>query len=167
MPPVDEPRPQDITCRGGLHLPHPRHGGDSTGGDTTSTGTLHLRYPTAAGAATQAFATTTGILGLANTIVTVYTGATVDDYGDPTDGNTIAASNLAASITEKTRRIYRYDSDTPRTVRWYAVRLPNGTPVSQGDRIVDSTGTAYLVDGVTQQVNPVMACDLTLECRRA
>ena len=104
---------------------------------------------------------------LATHVVDVLTGTTTDDYGDATDGTTVAATAVPVSILERARRSDRYDSDTPRTVRVLAGRAPYGTPVTQGCRLRDTAGTAvWVVDGVTQQPNPVLTPDLVLELRR-
>lgn len=105
---------------------------------------------------------------LATHVVDVLTGTTAtDDYGDATDGTTVAASNVAVSIMERARRASRYDTDSPRTIRQLAGRAPHGTPVKQGDRLRDTSSTAvWVVDGITRPSNPILTPDLVLELRR-
>jgi hypothetical protein len=105
---------------------------------------------------------------LATHVVDVLTGTTAtDDYGDATDGATVAAANVAVSIMERARRTSRYGTDSPRTIRELAGRAPHGTPVRQGDRLRDTGSTAvWVVDGITQQSNPILTPDLVLELRR-
>lgn len=104
---------------------------------------------------------------LATHVVDVLTGTTTDDYGDASDGTTVAATAVPVSILEQSRRASRYDTDAPRTVRFVAGRAPSGTPVAQGDRLRDTASSAvWVVDGVTQQANPILIPDLALELRR-
>ena len=106
-------------------------------------------------------------LYLATHRVTVLTGATVDEYGDPVDGTTVVATDVPMSIVESTRRTMDYAFGTPRTVRITVGRAPYGTPVGQGDRVADTLSPAvWLVDGVTQQTSPVLTPDLVLDLRR-
>ena len=106
-------------------------------------------------------------LYLATHTVDVLTGTTADDYGDTADGTTVAATAVPVSIVESARRSQRFDTDTPRTTRSLTGRAPNGTPIRQGDRLRDTASTAiWIVDGVTQQSNPILTPDLVLELRR-
>jgi len=92
----------------------------------------------------------------------------VDVVATDLDGaETVAAAGLHASILRQSgsgrgATGFRYDeSSTPVTVR-----LPHGTPCTQGDQIRDTaTGTRWLVDTATTNYNPVMAMPVVATCR--
>lgn len=103
---------------------------------------------------------------LATHVVDVLTGTDVDQFGDPTDGTTVAAANVAVSILERSVRAYRHDSQTPRQIPSLAGRAPAGTPVKQGDRLRDVTsGQLWVVDRVTTPSHPVMPVGMTMDLR--
>ena len=107
------------------------------------------------------------MIGLATHIVDVLTGTTVDAYGDTVDGETVAATGVAVSILEQSRRVDRYDSETPRKVGNLIGRAPYGTPIRDGDRLRHNpSGTIWVVDAVAQNSNPVSTPPMILELRR-
>ena len=101
------------------------------------------------------------------TTVTVYGGTSTDAYGDPTDGTTVKASGVPASVLEQTRRVTRYGDSRPQTVRYTIGRVPSGTAVEAGDRVLDAAGTWWMVDSAHQMQSPVHTSDIVLDLRRA
>lgn len=99
--------------------------------------------------------------------ITVLGGLTgVDEYGDVTDGTTVLASGLCASILEQSRAVKRLDTQEPGVVRFLAARLPYGTPVTHGCRLRDeTTGQVWVVDRATRTANPVMVMDVVCDVR--
>jgi hypothetical protein len=106
------------------------------------------------------------MLAAATHLVDVLTGTTLDDYGDPEDGTTVAAASVPASILLQSSKTSRLDSDTPRQVDVYKGRVPAGTPVGQGDRLRTADGTLYVVDSVQQNTNPIIGAGIGLDLRR-
>lgn len=109
------------------------------------------------------------MIGMATHTVDVLGGVTAEDeYGDSTDGATVLAAAVPASIMEKTKTVGRLDGQTPRTVRVVVGRVPAGTPVVQGCRLRDTADSSrvWLVDAVAAQANPVMSMGVVLDLRR-
>lgn len=108
------------------------------------------------------------MMATATCTVSVYRGTVTDDYGDEIANNTTATyAGIPASILEQTRRVTTPDQATPRVVRWHAGRLPGGTDVRAGDRLVDEQGGAvYLVDAISSNGGASHGMDVLLDLRR-
>ncbi len=104
---------------------------------------------------------------VANTTVTILRGQDDDDYGDPMDNTTAAASGIPASICEINRSVRRRSDGTPRTVRQYVGRVPGCEDVRVGDRLRDeNTGTIYPVVSVRRPPTVIADQDWALELSR-
>lgn len=101
------------------------------------------------------------------TTVTILGGNTQSDFGDVLDSDTPAGAGIPASIIEG-RQIVSTESDAQaRAVLYYTGRLPNGTVVTEANRLRDErTGDTYLIDHVTRPHNPVIPADVRLDLRR-
>lgn len=104
------------------------------------------------------------------TTVTVYgvvEAADTDVYDDPTSDDTPTAVDVPASILEQSRLTTTHTSDRLQVVRSYTARLPAGTDVTAGTRLVDeATGYVYLVDATSQPANPHVVNDIRADLRR-
>ncbi|MFC5947073.1 hypothetical protein ACFQH9_02120 [Pseudonocardia lutea] len=104
---------------------------------------------------------------LANTTVSVLRGSTVDEFGDETDNETVAASGIIANIRETSSTFSDPGSTTPRVVRNVTCKLPSTTDVTETDRIKDETsGVIYTINTVTQEGGPGRTPDLALLLER-
>lgn len=94
------------------------------------------------------------MIGPANTEVSILAALDVNAEGDQIDVNEEAeAVNVPAGIVEvgygvrQGYRVSRNDSQTPRTVRRAVGRLPAGTPIAEGKRLLDQrTGKVWQID---------------------
>lgn len=103
------------------------------------------------------------------TTVSVYgsTATTTDDYDDQVVDDTPTAVGVPASILEQTRQATTSSSDMARTVRSATGRLPDGTDVAAGTRLLDEqTNTVWLVDSTSQNANPHLVNDIRCDLRR-
>jgi hypothetical protein len=106
------------------------------------------------------------VIARATTTISITRGETADGYGDATPNNSPLYQKVPASIIEQTRRVFTYDSPTPRTVRYYIGRVGAGTDIRNNDTILDEqTGVTYLVDDFSQPSNPTRAVDIKLDLR--
>lgn len=102
-----------------------------------------------------------------NTLVSILGGTVESDYGDVLDGNVPAAVHVPASIVEGRQVVATEGDQQARVIRYYMGRLPNGTPVTGANRLLDErTGDIYVVDNVTRPHNPTIAPDVRLDLRR-
>jgi hypothetical protein len=106
-------------------------------------------------------------MNLATTTVSILGGTSTDDFGDETDGTTVLASQVPASLIESTRTAMEPVTGTPRIVRTHVCRLPPGTTVDETHRIKDEqTDEIYIVVSVTRNANPVLAQSLRADLKR-
>ena len=106
-------------------------------------------------------------MNLATTTVSILGGAGEDAFGDETDGTTVLAAGVPASLIESTRTASEPVSGIKRIVRTHVCRLPPGTAVDETNRIKDErTGEIYIVVSVTRNSNPVVAQPLRADLKR-
>lgn len=108
---------------------------------------------------------------LANTRVTVLTGTTTSEWGDPVDSTTPSTNpaqrGIPASLIEQTRTVTTPESTVPRVIRYTVARLPAGVPVGNEDRIRDDrTNTIYAITAVTLPSGVGHTQDLRLDLKR-
>jgi hypothetical protein len=104
---------------------------------------------------------------LATTTVSILGGSSTDEFGDDTDGTTVLASAIPASLIESARTASEPVSGIKRIVRTHVCRLPPGTAVDEDKRIKDeSTDEIYIVVAVTRNANPVLAQPLRADLKR-
>jgi hypothetical protein len=104
---------------------------------------------------------------IATTRVSVLGGASTDAFGDETDGTTVLASAIPASLIESTRTAMEPVTGTPRIIRTHICRLPPSTAVDETKRIKDEqTNEIYIVVSVTKNSNPVLAQPLRADLKR-
>ncbi|WP_143674290.1 MULTISPECIES: hypothetical protein [Streptomyces] len=104
---------------------------------------------------------------MATTTVSILGGTSEDEFGDETDGNTVLASRIPASLVESTRTASEPVSGIKRIVRTHICRLPPDTAVDENKRIKDEvTQEIYIVVSVTKNSNPVLAQPLRADLKR-
>jgi hypothetical protein len=104
------------------------------------------------------------VIARATTTVTIFRGEGTDEYGDPTDENTIVATEVPASILEQTVKAWTEVTTLPRAYRWAKMRVTNGTDVQQNDRIYDErTGDTWTIVQISNRSNPVRRTDLRID----
>lgn len=104
------------------------------------------------------------MIARATTTVTIYRGEGTDEYGDPTDENTIIATNVSASILEQTVKAWTEVTTLPRAFRWAKMRVTNGTDIQQNDRVYDErTGETWTIVQISDRGNPVRRTDLRVD----
>ncbi|MCX4704356.1 hypothetical protein [Streptomyces sp. NBC_01373] len=104
---------------------------------------------------------------LATTTVSILGGSSTDGFGDETDGTTVLASAISASLIESTRTAMEPVTGTPRIIRTHICRLPPGTDIDEDKRIKDEqTNETYIVVAVTRNANPVLAQPLRADLKR-
>ena len=108
------------------------------------------------------------IVFLANRRVSILRGTVTDTFGDPKDLDTPVQTRVPASVRE-TRSIVTTVSDTRgQQIRLLVGRLPIGTDIRPGDRILDeASGETFIVDAIEPTAqSPVMDTGVRLDLRR-
>lgn len=106
-------------------------------------------------------------MNLATTTVSILGGTSTDAFGDETDGTTVLAAGVPASLIESTRTAMEPVTGTPRIIRTHICRLPPGTDIDETKRIKDEqTAETYIVVAVTRNANPVLAQPLRADLKR-
>ncbi len=104
---------------------------------------------------------------LPTTTVSILRGTSLDEFGDPVDNDTPAASGIPCSLIEQTRTMTTPESPTPRVVRYTIGRIGSGTDILETDRLLDEvTGDKYIVQAVSRLGNPVIRPDYRLDLKR-
>lgn len=110
------------------------------------------------------------MLSWATTTVSILGGSATDEFGDPTDGTTVAASGMPASLIEQSRILRDPTDPTPRVVRFTTCRVPPttaGLAITSDNRIKDeATNAIYIIDSITPPSNPAYPQDIRLDLRR-
>lgn len=100
------------------------------------------------------------------TVDIIGVGGTSDEWGDPTEDETLVRAGVPASITEN-RTVVATESDPQAVaVHYYTGRLPAGTPVTKDNRLRDAAGTLYSIDYVNVPNSPAVPGDIRLDLRR-
>ncbi len=95
-----------------------------------------------------------------------------DEFGDPMDIATVAATGRPASIIETRSVTGRQRTIAPRDerinqIKFYIGRMDGDEDVQSGDRVKDErTGAIYTLDFVTRPDSLVVRHDVRLELRR-
>lgn len=107
------------------------------------------------------------VIAIPNTTITILGGNTNSDFEDVLDSDTPAGSGIPCSIIEG-RQVVGTESDAQaRIVRYYTGRLPNGTVISDSQRIKDEkTGEIFSIDNVSRPRNSIIPQDVRLDLRR-
>lgn len=100
----------------------------------------------------------------ATTKISIFRGQGVDDWGDPTDNDTVVASGIRASIAEQ--KIYSRGEVTtqPRNLRYARMRVTSGTDIQTNDRIYDERlGQTWTITNISPLQNPAIKQDLRVD----
>lgn len=115
------------------------------------------------------------MIAVPNTIVSILRTPSPppeDEFGDPLDNSTPAATGRPASIIETRSVTGRQKAAVPRDerlnqVKFYVGRMDGNEDVRPGDRIKDErTGAIYTLDFVTRPDSITITQDVRLELRR-
>lgn len=89
-----------------------------------------------------------------------------DEWGDPTESETVVLAGVPAAITER-RNVVATESDPQAvTVHYYTGRVPAGTAVTKDHRLRDADGTLYSIDYVNVPRPIGTPGDVRLDLRR-
>lgn len=104
------------------------------------------------------------MIARANTTISVLRGEIADEYGDFGPKGTPVLRGIQASIIEKSRAVFDYDSPTPRTVHYAIGRVNHGTDIRNNDTVLDEiTGVRYLVNSFSTVNSPLVQADMKLD----
>lgn len=107
------------------------------------------------------------MIATATTTITILTGSSESEWGDPTEGDTERVTGVPAAIHEGALKVQTESDPQARAVRYYTARLPHGTEINEDERIKDEvTGVIYAVDAVTTPTNPALPQDVRVDLRR-
>lgn len=88
-------------------------------------------------------------------------------WGDEVEEVGVRLAGIPALIIERPARVATESSREPSIVHYYVGRLPNGTAITEADRIRDNAdGLIYQVEYVSRPANPVLPQDVRLDLKR-
>lgn len=88
-------------------------------------------------------------------------------WGDEVEESGVKLADVPATIVERPARVATESSREPVTIHFYVGRVPNGTPVTEADRIRDQRdGLIYQVDYVSRPASAVLPQDVRLDLKR-
>lgn len=100
----------------------------------------------------------------ANAVVSVMRGERVDEFGDTVNVDIPVVQGVVAAIFEQTRRRFLPAENEVRVVRTVSGRLPAGTDLRKGDRLLDQrTRRTYLVTEIHKVTATTHTPDLAVE----
>lgn len=104
---------------------------------------------------------------IANRVVSVLRGQGKDEYGDPIDLDLPVHTSIPANISEVDAIVTTESEGMGRVVRILQGRLPSGTDVQDGDRLLDERSSEiFIIERITQSQSPIMATGVRLDLRR-
>jgi len=104
------------------------------------------------------------VISRATTVVTIYRGEGVDEYGDPIDSDTVVVRHLPVSILEQTVKAWTEVTTIPRNFRWAKMRITQGYDIQQNDRVYDErTGDIWTIVQISRRANPVRGTDVRVD----
>ncbi|MGR4847910.1 hypothetical protein [Streptomyces sp. LARHCF252] len=107
------------------------------------------------------------MIASATTTVTIYRGQTTDEWGDPTDTNTIVDTGVIASIIEVNQDASTETTGVPRVIRKAIGRVGSEVDVRANDRIYDEKNLeTWIIRSLARVKNPVCAMDTKLDLQR-
>jgi hypothetical protein len=109
------------------------------------------------------------VRGKATTKVSILRGTDTNEFEDEVDDNNVipAASGVVAAIAERTRRVYLPSEGATRVVRTYSGQIGHEVDIRKGDRLRDeNTSVVYLVEEISEPVNPANQPDYELQLSR-
>jgi hypothetical protein len=107
------------------------------------------------------------MIARATTTVTIYRGQGTDEWGDPTDNNTIAGSGIVASLLEQSQYFRAEVTTQPRNFRYARLRLDSRVDIQANDRILDErSGWVWTIRNLSTYQNPVRQQDTRADLQR-
>jgi len=103
---------------------------------------------------------------LPTTLVSILRGSSTNTFGDTIDTPTVVASAVPMSILEQSRATTKRASDRAQTVLSFLGRCSPSVDVRQGDRLLDTAGSTYVVHAVSRESNPIAPQDQRLDLER-
>lgn len=106
------------------------------------------------------------MIAMPTTTITVLRGEGTDNYGDDAPTKVPILKNIPASIIERRMRTFDADTQTPRFVNYYVMRVDSSTKLIAGDTIYDErTQVTYLVEDFNINANPTYGQDLKVNIK--
>jgi hypothetical protein len=107
------------------------------------------------------------MIARATTTITIYRGQSTDEWGDPTDTNTIVGSEIVASLLEQSQYFRSEITTQPRNFRYARLRVDSSVDIQYNDRILDErTGWIWTIRNISNYQNPVRAQDIRADLQR-
>ena len=103
----------------------------------------------------------------ATTRISILRGESTDEWGDPVDNDTVAASGIQAAITEVNQDSSNEVTGIPRTVRRAILRVGSEVDLRTNYRIYDEwNDETWTINFISRVQNPVCAMDTKAEIQR-
>lgn len=107
------------------------------------------------------------MIARATTTVSIYRGQTTDEWGDPTDTDTLVGSNIVASLLEQSQYFRAEVTTQPRNFRYARLRLDSSVDIQANDRIYDErSGWTWTIRNLSTYQNPVRQQDTRADLQR-
>jgi len=107
------------------------------------------------------------MIARATTTITIYRGQATDEWGDPTDTNTIVGENIVASLLEQSQYFRQEITTQPRNFRYARLRVDSSVDIQYNDRILDEkTGWVWTIRNLSGDQNPVRQQDTRADLQR-
>lgn len=107
------------------------------------------------------------MIARATTTVTIYRGQSTDEWGDPTDTNTVVGSNIPAALQEQSQYHKAEVTTQPRNFRYARLRVDSTVDIQYNDRIKDErTGWIWTIRNLSTYQNPVRQQDTRADLQR-
>lgn len=107
------------------------------------------------------------MIARATTWVTIYRGQETDEWGDPTDTDTVVGSHIPAALQEQSQYYKGEVTTQPRNFRYARLRLDSTTDIGPNDRILDErTGWIWTIRNLSNYQNPVRTQDIRGDLQR-
>jgi len=103
---------------------------------------------------------------VATTTVSIFRGTIADEYGDDKDADIPIATEVPASIIERSRRAFVPVDGQDRVVRYARGRFSPAQDIREGDRVRDKNGVTYVVEETVNPGSPYSAGQLRAEMKR-
>lgn len=107
------------------------------------------------------------MIALPTTTVTVLRGENTDTFLDDAPKQVPIFKNVPASIIEKRKRVFNQQTQEPRTIHYFVMRVGSEITMKPGDCVFDEQSQlTYLVDDIDYpNSNPTFGQDLIVDIK--